>query len=1144
MNLLFRPTRNAVLATLINRFHLDFTAILDDLIQSLWRPNRLLLIAILSVTLTPVSGAEPTNQEVVPQGSPSPLLWQVALGSYRQAGKNASAIKLLENMRNYLRSQGQSTSHQYALMSINLGSYLRELGDLDGAHRAFADAAAAVALSSSGPQSPVFINGLNHQNRLLLIKKQFAEAEAASLDLLAGATSAPGTDDSAKASVQETLARAQIGLGKYAEAEANLLGVINTKRRIAGELQASIGLSWLHLGDLYLELGRVAEAGATFARAWPAFGDVPEGDYLLKLEFLDGFMRLAIDRGNTYEARALATSIYNAELVVIRDFFPQLGESERLDFCQQLRSVSWCATIGDPEPIAAALLQTKAISLDLALKAAVISPLPMWELFPDLLQPETAARGMEVYTGPATARVDSQFAANSIGRERQAFVTPSPFAKSPALRTARAIEPLFEITPEQVCRALPKGTAVIEFLRYRHYLGRCKYELRYGALVIRTRQPGDQKPTDQLKWIPLGAAAPIDREIASVERDLREPLAAGLVSGRLRTLHDMIWSPIAQVLPAATATVFISPDSQICFLPFAALLDQEKRFLADRYILAYLSAARDLFRFGSTKGPGNRNFAIFAAPTYDHLVTATADTDTRFRDVDASGLISIQLTDLPGARSEAVELQSVAARHDFVPTVYLGDAASKQNVMALLQPNIIHFATHSFFLPQTVGLSPGDPMERSGLALTGAQVTLKAMAESRAPPDAANDGLLTAREVAGLQLAGTWIAALSACDTGRGETRDGEGVLGLRRGFVAAGAENLLLTLWKIPDRETVGFMREFYSQALQTHDPARALALTQRASLARLRDEKGIAAAVAAAGAFVLSTSGRVALPTATSLLWAVVLVTLVDLKALILMIADFSALVRRQQWLAVPLVLLLFLCTAALGTALPGLYNALRGIAGTPFAQLPIDLVTFDKLLSTALGTVGLWTLVTFARVIKGRGLVDQTVVRRKTRWLFSCQLLLLIGLAVAVALARPYVDYWYYAKYFIFFAGALIFYATWLMGLVYLLRNRCWKMIAAIVLMFGSIIALALLLGALATCLTDTAIQQYASLLFKTSLFLKAYWWVFLVAGGYSVFFSFRLVERKYGLTAATWMLNRFIAFHIIFVAVGVTAILAVQ
>ena len=137
-------------------------------------------------------------------------------------------------------------------------------------------------------------------------------------------------------------------------------------------------------------------------------------------------------------------------------------------------------------------------------------------------------------------------------------------------------------------------------------------------------------------------------------------------------------------------------------------------------------------------------------------------------------------------------------------------------------PHILHLATHGFFLAENDvdklkgdehwrgvgGVRPfaetgpmGDfasrlkpqvilknPMHRSGLALAGAQATLEAWKRGETPPTG-NDGIVTAEEVGGLKLEDTWLVTLSACDTGTGEARFGEGVLGLRRGFIQAGAQ-------------------------------------------------------------------------------------------------------------------------------------------------------------------------------------------------------------------------------------------------------------------------------------------------------------------------------------------------------------------
>jgi CHAT domain-containing protein len=162
-------------------------------------------------------------------------------------------------------------------------------------------------------------------------------------------------------------------------------------------------------------------------------------------------------------------------------------------------------------------------------------------------------------------------------------------------------------------------------------------------------------------------------------------------------------------------------------------------------------------------------------------------------------------------------------------------------------------------------------MHRSGVALAGANVTLEAWKRGEAPP-VENDGIVTAEDVAALDLKGTWLVTLSACDTGSGEAKAGEGVMGLRRGFIEAGAQNLLMTLWPIDDEITVQIMADFYAAAHQGGNAARALADVQRDWLVALRDGKGekfdkvkaalngpgVAAAVRFAGPFILSAQGK----------------------------------------------------------------------------------------------------------------------------------------------------------------------------------------------------------------------------------------------------------------------------------------------
>jgi CHAT domain-containing protein len=206
---------------------------------------------------------------------------------------------------------------------------------------------------------------------------------------------------------------------------------------------------------------------------------------------------------------------------------------------------------------------------------------------------------------------------------------------------------------------------------------------------------------------------------------------------------------------------------------------------------------------------------------------------------------------LDGTQKESDELIKEFTGWGWKPSDFTAGKATKEALLKINSPYILHLATHGFFAPEDAPPSqtePGsvlndrqsvikskffkNPMHRSGLALAGAQTTIEAWKRDEVPP-VENDGILTAEDVSTLDLQGTWLVTLSARDTGSGQARAGEGVMGLRRGFIQAGAQNLLMTLWPISDEVTVQIMSDFSEAAHNTGNAPEALADVQRKWLA-----------------------------------------------------------------------------------------------------------------------------------------------------------------------------------------------------------------------------------------------------------------------------------------------------------------------
>ncbi|MFN4279994.1 CHAT domain-containing tetratricopeptide repeat protein [Thermosynechococcus sp.] len=370
------------------------------------------------------------------------------------------------------------------------------------------------------------------------------------------------------------------------------------------------------------------------------------------------------------------------------------------------------------------------------------------------------------------------------------------------------------VTLAAVQRAIPANAALIEFIRYRPYdLGRQRFgEPRYGVYVLRA--------TGQPLGKDLGTAAEIDAQVRQTRLHLADPrLPKAEVQRAAQALAERVFTPIRAWIGNATH-LLIAPEGELNTIPFQALVDAQGRYLVESYLITLLTSGRELLRLQSRSAAANPPL-IVADPNFDRSLGSPSPSSSTLRSLDLRGL---SFDSLSGTAKEAQALKALLPQAQ----VFRRAAATEAAVKAANSPKILHLATHGFFLANLgeKGLLE-NPLLRSGLALAGFN--------RRQSGSEVDDGVLTALEVSGMNLSSTELVVLSACDTGRGEVVNGEGVYGLRRAFTLAGARSQVGTLWKVDDQVTREIMVAFYQNLRRGMGRTEALRQVQ---LQRLQEE------------------------------------------------------------------------------------------------------------------------------------------------------------------------------------------------------------------------------------------------------------------------------------------------------------------
>jgi len=409
----------------------------------------------------------------------------------------------------------------------------------------------------------------------------------------------------------------------------------------------------------------------------------------------------------------------------------------------------------------------------------------------------------------------------------------------------RSQQTALKVSQQDVQSKLGNDEAAIEFVRFRLYTSHWTDTVIYAAYVLRKN---DRNPA----FIPLCQESQLDKLSIRANRTAtglaRVFYSATRIPGKETpgdSLYKLIWKPLENYLEGIKKVSY-SPAGKLFSIAFHALPIDTARLLIDKFQLEQYTSTRQIaLRNDATKIEvpgsivlfGDARFTMDSAQLVKKRKTIGADNSTASVNIpgnraDRGGIWN----NLPGTAEEVRRIGQLFVENKISTTTYIQEESSEENLKSLdgHSPRILHVATHGFFLPEpdkklkdksanNYSLA-NDPLLRSGLVLAGGNYVWV----GRSPLKGIEDGIVTAYEISRLNLSNTDLVVLSACETGLGDVKGSEGVFGLQRSFKIAGIKNLVVSLWQVPDKETVELMTAFYTYRMSGKSISEAFYLGQ----------------------------------------------------------------------------------------------------------------------------------------------------------------------------------------------------------------------------------------------------------------------------------------------------------------------------
>ncbi|HSS03457.1 MAG TPA: CHAT domain-containing tetratricopeptide repeat protein [Kofleriaceae bacterium] len=694
-----------------------------------------------------------------------------------------------------------------------------------------------------GPMHPKVATSLNTLASLYTEQGAYEPAEPLYLRALEIREKALGPMHPDVAVDLNNLAWLYVEQGAYRKAEPRFLRALDILEKSVGPRHPSFAACLSNLATIYADRGEYAKAESMYLRALGIVEKALGTMHPDVAKYLYGLARLYRARHAPEKAQPMLSRAVELREAQLRTELGRLSEPNRRSLMTTLRNDT-SSTVSfhvDEMPTSARALEL-ALTTVLRRKGRILDSLAETQATLrghltaglraqlDALAKARTELSQRLYSPPDLRGAGDRAAAIAAIRARVEGLEAALGSASLDFRAQAA-----PITVAKVQAELPRGAILVEFVRYQRFApGRMEQRSqpdRYVAYLVTRQGPP--------RWVALGDAAPIDAAVDAALAVLHGAATTQATRAALQALDELVFAPVRAQL-TGISHVILAPDSKLNLVPFEALVDPQGHYEIEQRLISYVTSGRDLLRLAAPHAPRSPA-VIVASPDYGPPPSSAIPGTVAF-------------APLPGATAEVDALRRL-----FPTAPVTGAMATKRALAALTGPAILHVATHGFYRreaaaapsqPAPISASAGassPPLAQRGMYLNGVSRTQPQAADdpldgldqaglAMAGANRGAEGIVTAREIAGFDWWGTKLVVLSACETGVGAVPSGDGVYGLRRAVVLAGAEAQVVSLWNVNDSSAQDLMPAYYDEL--TRGAGRAEALRQ-AKLRLLREPR-----------------------------------------------------------------------------------------------------------------------------------------------------------------------------------------------------------------------------------------------------------------------------------------------------------------